>query len=682
MNNSTNTVNQNSHSINNISSINTPFATTNNVASFDVSFFGAGEPEDNSLTGTDLQASSLGISFDGESILMPSTGGNRDLVLPMATAIATSGGNDLSTIHGDCMNNTTLNADDQHNYTTLDDDDEERPGQPPDRVYAAIVNEEGRIAIKEVSFPGNTTNSTSTHFSSSKDPKMQQPLSLVSAHQIDDDDDEENNNGGDGLQGAHAVVVQPTLLFSSSSSSSSSCCCPAWIQEAPYYLKVYILGAMILFLGAMALTIYTTYQLGQNHNSAAAAASTTRTTTTKGQGASDDSGPSPSPSPTMAPIVGAVYNSESPTFAPSSPLVARDPTRPDFVPLNSYLYDTTAISFYVTGGLLQVGHANASDAESLSSLLAQLPVNQTTGVSLDDGNHSSYNSTFPGVYEASPFLVHLGSWNTDSEEEEDGGRSCPRFIYRSTGRLFASSSVPVFFVLGDEEFTDCAQSNAARRYWRNNLGDYNNKIMDQNADDTAAVSSFTFKESDWQWWPKPNMPEQFSFVLGSVLFVGLHIAKVRLEADDASSSTTFDLQSNYASENLDWIEENYNFAKNGIRIMVLLTNNPLYNNDDSNPMFYSELREQILTDYEAVRVILVQHTRSSSSDDDGGGQYKLESEYQGVPNWDVITVKDSVWPPMKVDLLVQQLTESISSAVVTVATDQDQWFNKSTTIGD
>ena len=541
---------------------------------------------DESLAGMDVQ--SLGISFDGESILMPTTHGGEPVPL---TAIP--GRADCSSIHGDFEESNIIFG------------DEEEPPPPSsslahDRVYAAIVDEDGRITLKEVTAPMKLVSSLPPSASQ----KRQESLTTtLPTHDLNPSD-------------------PPNLL--DRSSRSRRCCCPTWITDAPFSLKVYILGALVLFLGSMSLTVYTIYELGKNESSNSSSPTVVGDNfNDKGYNRPPTQVDVPPPSPTKA---------SSPTASPTPlPVMVEPVVRSPFVPMDTTVYDTTALSFYLVAGALSNGDL---------ARLTDLPTTQSSSATIS-----------PSVLEAFPFLVNLGSWSAESSLTES--LSCPSSMYESVATQYQSSSVPVMFVMGDDEVTNCPGPDLALEQWRQTLG---NSVQQHNS----------FDNSDWQWWTKPDRPEKFSFVFGSVLFVGLYLPQEPLLNSAGTPSTsaynTYDWNLEYASDNLDWVKVNFEYASESTRVMVLFTSNPV----DSNSMFNLALTEQIITNYEMVRIISINAS--------GNGTASLNSQFQGVGNWDVINVPSSAWPPTKVDVVVQEPQLPNERAIVSVTVDQDQWL--------
>lgn len=99
------------------------------------------------------------------------------------------------------------------------------------------------------------------------------------------------------------------------------------------------------------------------------------------------------------------------------------------------------------------------------------------------------------------FLVHLG-------DIKSGASKCNQTVIDQIDELMRLSPVPVFMVIGDNEFNDCdIDPNAALAMWRNKFSGYHQKHWSRK----FAVTLM------------PNRTEVFSFVHKQTLFIGLNL---------------------------------------------------------------------------------------------------------------------------------------------------------------
>jgi hypothetical protein len=176
-------------------------------------------------------------------------------------------------------------------------------------------------------------------------------------------------------------------------------CLPAWIADAPYWLKMVVVTSVALLLGAMLLVgVAASIDLsnGEQANSKNLAA------------------PTPPPAnllPTQSDSFGDFTPAPSAPSAPTeSPVAAIQPWQPHNT--------STSVSFFVAGGRFE-GATLATLPEELQSL--------------------------PNI-DGNTVLFHLGDWNSPFETD------CDEISFEDNANLFEQSSLPVYFVVGDNDF--------------------------------------------------------------------------------------------------------------------------------------------------------------------------------------------------------------------------------------
>jgi hypothetical protein len=226
-------------------------------------------------------------------------------------------------------------------------------------------------------------------------------------------------------------------------------CIPLWIIEAPVWLKLVIVLSTALLVGAIVLIgvgatlavqqddsvqSSTTTQDGSDTNPTAPTftsptipsitiAPAMSPNTDEGDDpidtGTDDTtttpGPTPRPTPSPTPV--------PPTMAPvsQSPTVLGETRTPTILPSSQPTLNPTGpppVTFLVTAGRF------------IGNNLAQLP-DQLQSLPTLDGN---------------TVMFHLGDWNSPT------ATSCIESSYQSNQALFSMSAVPMYFVLGDNEY--------------------------------------------------------------------------------------------------------------------------------------------------------------------------------------------------------------------------------------
>lgn len=172
-------------------------------------------------------------------------------------------------------------------------------------------------------------------------------------------------------------------------------CLPAWIIDAPFWLKMVIVTSVALLLGAMVLIGVAASIEVQNREQAKS---------------ENVAAPTPPPAnlvPTQSDEFGDFTAEPAPTEAP---VVNIQPWQPHNT--------STSVSFFVAGGIFS------------GATLATLP-EELQALPDIDGN---------------TVLFHLGDWNSPSTTE------CDELSFEENAFMFQQSSLPVYFVVGDNEF--------------------------------------------------------------------------------------------------------------------------------------------------------------------------------------------------------------------------------------
>ena len=157
------------------------------------------------------------------------------------------------------------------------------------------------------------------------------------------------------------------------------------------------------------------------------------------------------------------------------------------------------------------------------------------------------------------FVVHLGDIKT--------GRSpCDETVYAKVAGMLARSRAPLFIIPGDNEWNDCPDPEDAWRLWEK-----------------------YFQRFDERWTNRPAVfrqlerEENFSFVQGGVLFLGLNLVGGRVQ-DEAEWRRRH-------AENLDWMQRNLRRFGSHVSAMIVFGHaNPQRRHDDFFGLFVEEAR--------------------------------------------------------------------------------------------
>lgn len=142
-----------------------------------------------------------------------------------------------------------------------------------------------------------------------------------------------------------------------------------------------------------------------------------------------------------------------------------------------------------------------------------------------------------GLPDDAEFVVHVGDIKT-------GSTPCNEGVYVKVAGMLAKSKVPVFIIPGDNEWNDCANPTEAWKFW------------DQ-----------YFMRFDRRWqhsfriFRQLEREENFSFVKGNVLFIGLNLVGGRIH-------DPVEWKQRHA-DNLNWVRSNLRRFGNEVSSLVI-----------------------------------------------------------------------------------------------------------------
>jgi hypothetical protein len=207
-------------------------------------------------------------------------------------------------------------------------------------------------------------------------------------------------------------------------------CLPLWITDAPRWLKIVIVLSTALLVGAIVLIgVGATIAVQKNNSEAATQTNpsgpafpslpnqpVSPPTGGNGGGNSPVASPTTDNSPT-SPTGGSDGSTAAPVASPTRPTITVPGTPQPTVSTTASPTSST-VTFFVTGGRFT--------GEALNELPQQLNT-----LPQDDGN---------------TVMFHLGDWNSPFATE------CVEESYQTNVDLFSNSTVPVYFVPGDNEY--------------------------------------------------------------------------------------------------------------------------------------------------------------------------------------------------------------------------------------
>lgn len=401
----------------------------------------------------------------------------------------------------------------------------------------------------------------------------------------------------------------------------SSCCVPRWIARAPLWLKLIIVTSIALLLGAVVLIAVGAKLSVSSLNQTQKSEGTINPPPVDVAPQIEVSPPKtelivpetsdPTKTPTIAPIkptpppVPAVTSSPTtrptalPTAAPTNATVTIVPTiAPSSAPTQTPT--SSAINFFVMGGRLD-GQNGANLANRLQML---------TNIS---GN---------------AVLFHTGDWNSPY------ATGCSEESFIANVEVFKQSSVPVYFVPGDNEFNDCPNATAAKGFWNDYLLEFETKYWPQ---------------PPWNIMRQaPEYSENFAFLQQQILFVGINLV-----GGIVHDQQEWDARH---AANLQWINATAaEYTGNYTTMVVVAHADPTI---AINANFFRGFYPMVESFDE--RVIYVHRNL-------GANTWGSETGVNGVRNLDMVTIQGSIWPPlwMQIDPINGNYT-----------IDQSTWYNE------
>jgi hypothetical protein len=234
---------------------------------------------------------------------------------------------------------------------------------------------------------------------------------------------DDSDSGGDKDSPSSKETKKTSAVSEQNSFESSRI--PLWIRRSPLWLKVIFLTSVTLLIGAVVLIgVGLSLALSDDDEDTNLADANRIGENTYPPGL--PSAPTPAPDvPTVSPVstviegtASPVQPSISPTGAPVLSPTMRPSVNPSVSSVPTEPIDEEVIQFYVMAGRMQ-----GDVLELAPEGLAKLPKRQ--GLS---------------------FLVQLGDWNSPQTE------GCTESAYEEVSNLYQQSAIPVYFVVGDNEY--------------------------------------------------------------------------------------------------------------------------------------------------------------------------------------------------------------------------------------
>jgi hypothetical protein len=218
-------------------------------------------------------------------------------------------------------------------------------------------------------------------------------------------------------------------------------CFPVWIRRAPRWLRVAFIVSIFTMLGAIVL-VGVSFSVDNKSNNSESNA--------MGSSTMDDVSLPPTPMPRT------IVEFINPTMSPQLPLLTEIPTGKMESLAPTAGFTSLVVSSQIPSlrpfpfSTLVPSFGQANDQSSNPTVLVDEDITTfyaTTGRFSDE-----FVPQLPGLLSGLPrwggnaVMFHLGDWNSPTSQ------LCSENIYANVSSLFSTSSVPVYFVVGDNEF--------------------------------------------------------------------------------------------------------------------------------------------------------------------------------------------------------------------------------------
>ncbi len=222
------------------------------------------------------------------------------------------------------------------------------------------------------------------------------------------------------------------------------------------------------------------------------------------------------------------------------------------------------------------------------------------------------------------WMIHLGNWNDHSNETN----RCRSGFYDRVSDLYKNSSVPVFFLPGDNEWNDCDDFPLSVTRWRNTFVDYEKNW-----------GSLNFQVSRHR-----NRPENFCFVYKKAIYIGLNMIGGRVPSRDQWKKRLKD--------NFNWVRLRVEENIDNIDVVLIFGNS---GNIESNAGFFVQLKGLVQKWNSEMIQMQVSNTESQVRRHlpvfyikQNENESRIKENFMEQKHFVLINVHEGKWPPAKI----------------------------------
>ena len=410
-------------------------------------------------------------------------------------------------------------------------------------------------------------------------------------------------------------------------------CVPAWVANASNSIKFVIVMATAMLLASLVLVSIT-----------ASVSGTTRSNDVSGNNAQSNTFGTVTNAPTPAIAVVTITNNPTskypfdtpggapatnePTSAPvtneptEAPTTLAPITNEPTVPLTTE--PTVIESSYPTTTGVPTSTVSLSPTVVASFLPSSSPsaaptatANEASFYTISDNRLTADLMTKLGDLpeENGEWLIQLGNWGKSNSTKD-----CFETDYERVADMYSSSSVPVFFVPGKDEWNNCPDHEASQALWRKTFVDYEDKW------------DMSWKTRGYEVKRQKNRQENFAFAFKDAVYIGLNMV-----AGEIHDQSDWDLR---LDDNFKWVNENV--EKNwDSKLIVMFGSSGLIKKNDR---FFGNLEEKAEQWAAEGRDLQFLYVKQNSS------KLRLFQGARGMSNLSVVNIESDTWPPTKLSL--------------------------------
>jgi len=342
----------------------------------------------------------------------------------------------------------------------------------------------------------------------------------------------------------------------------------------------------------------------------------------------------PTTEPTASPVTNEPTASpvtNEPTAAPATLApVTNEPT----VLASSYPTSTVVPTLVPTSTASLSPSIAASFLPSSSpSVTPSATANEASFYAISDNSHNPELLLELGELpeEHGEWLIHLGNWGKKNSTK------CFEDNYEKVAEMYVSSSVPVFFVPGMNEWNNCPDYDASQAMWRKLFADY-----EKNWD-------MSWKSRGYEVKRQRNREENFAFAFKDAVYIGLNMV-----AGQIHDQSEWDLR---LDDNFKWVNDNVEENWDSKLIVMFGSSGVIPKND----RFFDSLAERAeewAADGRELQFLYVKENSNKLRLSQGAKNGRMS-------NLSVLNIESNTWPPTKISLDTNRYTMKF---------DDQEWF--------